>query len=672
MRTSPLSLGIALGLAIPLGCAETPGPVAPTPTATVAVAQNPPPAAGDLSPVAEPADIVGLLRWKNPGATLNGVTGCAGVPQQLGETNARLALSTGFGEAFEGVADAKQLSQVMSLDAPFDVVVALDPAARKFQGMVAFSIGLTSLERGKAAIEAVSPLTETSPGVWSFGGNKRRDLHCVIASSAGSTPARLVCGGREQDLQALGPYLARTVPTLPAPRADIHAELRYKPIDARFGSDIRRLLGFLPTGAQAYTINEPRFDRALVDAANALVEEGNALASDLDKVTLDVSVDPTNCVTASGALEMRGAASWLTGTLTERPDRSGPPPAIFLRAPKDADVAYYTRGTDPARYAGILRALRGLAEGAMAKNKIGSEADQKAVGDLIKMRLGKDTNTVFASGHIDAPQLKLAAGAEPTEQQIIDTVMNGYVGWHLIGFDEGPEAPSKVLKDLVALYGRKGLIDPLKKKMGHRDAAMLPTVKMVAAPPKLGRGALDAELKFEVPSKKKADSAKAKKDEKVTFSIHILLMADGKNTWLGVGANRDELVKRLLAAKSDAPASGQIATRAGLEPLRSGKAAGSGFASLSVLTKPLASALAMPALGNLGGPLVGDAAAALKNMPHKGETPIFFDRQVKGGDAPRAELNFTMAKGSFEDLGSLVMAALRIATNAGLIKPQTP
>ena len=74
MRTSPLSLGIALVLAIPLGCTETPAPVAPTPTSTVAVAQNGPPSSADLSPVAEPADIVGVLRWKSPGATLAGVT----------------------------------------------------------------------------------------------------------------------------------------------------------------------------------------------------------------------------------------------------------------------------------------------------------------------------------------------------------------------------------------------------------------------------------------------------------------------------------------------------------------------------------------------------------------------------------------------------------------------
>src|SRR5262249_11213934 len=72
----------------PLACGPAPEPAAPTaagtaapkaaPSATVAAA-----APLDLKPVAEPADLVGMLRWKSPDATLKHAASCAGVGAQL-------------------------------------------------------------------------------------------------------------------------------------------------------------------------------------------------------------------------------------------------------------------------------------------------------------------------------------------------------------------------------------------------------------------------------------------------------------------------------------------------------------------------------------------------------------------------------------------------------------
>jgi hypothetical protein len=233
----------------------------------------------------------------------------------------------------------------------------------------------------------------------------------------------------------------------------------------------------------------------------------------------------------------------------------------------------------------------------------------------------------------------------------------------MLGFDEGPEALTKLLKDVVAVYGRKGLIDPLRKEL-NRDAQALPAAKFVAAPRELGRGALDLELKFEI---------EAKRGEKaLAFALHVLLMADGKSTWVAVGANRDDLVKHLQKAKSGAPAGGTLAARAGLEPLRSGKAVSSGFLTLSMFTRGLSAILGNPAMtsqipGRMGASME-EIGRTLNNLPNKGETPIFVVSEAKQEAGPRTEFTLQVQKGSFEDLGLVLMTGARLANKAGLIK----
>jgi hypothetical protein len=674
MRTPPLAL-VASALLVSLaGCTETPTPAAPTPPVATVAADTAAPVAGDLSPVAEPSDVIGFARWKSPLATFGHIASCGGTPQVAIEVGSRAALDLVFSEAFRRVADGRALARAVNLDAPAASVVALDPSTRSFQAMAAFSIGLTGLDKARAAVEAKGSLAEIAPGLYRMSG-KVGDLVCAIGPSAGPAPAQLVCGGREKDLIALAPYLARTVPTLPPPASELHAELRFRPLEARFGGDIRNGLAFLPVAAQRYTIGEPRFDRAVIAAANALSAEGAALTGDLDKVTLDLGADPNACLTLSAALDLRGTASWTAETLALGGSHAGAPPAIYWRAPKDSDSAYYTRGGDPARVTRMLGVLRDLAEGGLARANVGSDDDRRALASLVRPMLGKDAHTVVAAGNA-AP----AAPAKPKDkanpQDAARNVMNAALGWYLVGIDEGPDAMSKWLKDFVGVYNRPSIRDALKKRLG-RDADVLPTLKLVAAPAKLGRGALDVEIKVEGPVKRKGDGEKKGKGDKVSLAMHVLLMADGKNTWVAVGVDRDALVSRLLAARSGAPDAGTIASRASLEPLRSGKAVSSGYVTLGVLTKALHN-LAGVVIADLG-PLsqelgmrklerytqqLEEVQRALGNLPNKGETPMFFRHTVAAGDAPHVQLDFSVQKGSVEDLGSILGTVARMAGGA--------
>lgn len=694
MRTSPHWMGLALLLAGPLACepaAPAVVPTAPAAPASTGVAVAVPPAY-DLAPVAEPVDVVGLARWKSPTVDLNNLGSCSNVPGGILDQLPRIGLGKAFQKSFRDQVDGAELASVVALDAPVDAVVTLDAGSRSPKPVFAVAVGLTSLDAAKHAAGAKGSLPEIVPGVWRIGDKERRGLSCAIVVSAGATPARLVCAEREKDVTLLAPYLTRTLPTQAPAASDFHLELRVAPIDARFGDQLRQQLRALPILAQTQaTIGEPDFDNALMASASALSDELGALVSDLDKLQIDATLDKATCLTSSTALQLRGKSSWLVNTMVDRADRSGPPPAIFWRAPRDASSVFYGRGSDPARYTEILRTLRAMLVGSMKKLGVGSDDDRKALADLVALPLSKDTNTVSASGH-SAPAAAPAAkgGAKPApakagapagrpgpSSRFAAGLAN--MGWYVVGFDDGADALAKQLKDLVAVYNRKGLHDPLKKALGE-DAIYLPTIKIVPAPAALGKGALDVEVKIDIPDDdaftdraaaametakpaKPAKPLKLAKNAKTTLTFHILLVSEGKAAWVGFGGNRDDVVKHMLMSKTGSPDTETIASRPGLEPLKSGKNMSGGFFTLNTFLKAFEGGLdsyenKSSGLGNLAG---GEAAVikqVISQIPNKGETPIFLTTTTTGGATPRAEMKVEMTKGSFEDIGSMVNQAM--------------
>jgi hypothetical protein len=349
--------------------------------------------------------------------------------------------------------------------------------------------------------------------------------------------------------------------------------------------------------------------------------------------------------------------------MSDQGARSGPPPAIFWRAPIDADSASYGLATDTARYGGIWKALRDIAEAKLSGAQVGSEAERRALAALIESPFGKTTNVVVASGHTHGLN-KPAPGARVSDADALDDLLNGYIGWTVLGVDEGAAASAKLIRDVAGLLGKKTITDPLNK---HLKGAALPVAKLVKAPRELGAGALDLELRFDV-------DPKSGTTKPVTFAVHVLLMPDGPRTWMGVGANRADLVAHLLAARTGAPDAGTLAARAGLEPLRAGKSVGSGFLTLSMFTRGIEASLGNPALLKLLTPRLAGSTAdlgrALRSMPNKGETPILvLSAAGPGGAGPRSEIALQMQRGSFEDVGVILMSGLRIANRARAATP---
>lgn len=659
-----------------LACGPSPAPVAPTAgqgevkAGPAQVAASP---AFDLSPVAEPADIVGVLRWSNPAATLSSIATCAGLPPALAETGAQAFSSGVLSELVSPSIDTDQLATVLALDAPVHLIVALDDSSKRGKPVAAVSFGLTSLERAKGALEAGAALTEVKPGMWKIGGKEPSSSSCFLAASAGSAPARLLCGDRDRDVTTLGPYLARTLPTLAPEARDLHGEVRFVPLSTKFGGMAKQQLGGLPILAQSQlSIGQPQFDRALTDAATGVQQELEALINDANKAVVDLQVDNQSCVNFTAALELRGQSSWLANTMADRAKRAGAAPELYWRAPKDSAGAFFDHGYDPAHYGGILKTLREMLEGWLEKEKIGKPADRKALADLLSLPINQGPS-VSAHGYADAPPAAAQAG-KPTPNEALDKMMGGFVGWNLFGFEEAPDALIKYVKNAVAAYNTPGL----RKRLPEIDVDPkdLPTVKTVQAPKELGKTSLAVEIQIvrDLPpldgDAGSTPAAKGKQKPKLTMTLHLLVMGEEKTTWVAFGHDKGDLLRRLATVKAGAPTAATLASRPGLEKLKTGKFAWGGFSTLAPITRtfqsvlstldqPGAAPVALPQEARIFG-------EALAKLPHKGEGLMFVTTQQQGGAAPRAEISINVSKPVLEDIGALVAAGLRMA---GITKP---
>lgn len=590
-----LTLSAVCGSVVACGSSPPADTAVPTPPGT-AVAKP----TLDLSPVPAPAGHFATVRLKNVEPLLRFAASKAmpGDPQ----AGVRMGVSELASKVLGQAANSKQMAEVVAVDAPIHVIAAIAGDASAPDAHVAVSVGLRSLDGARAAIRDAR---EIAPGQWAV---RDGDVPCLVAAAPGAVPARLVCGKDEASVVALAPYLVRTLGAEPAPAHDVAAELRFAPIDERFGRDVRRLLPQATMLARSeLAIGEPKFDKAVERAASGLANELGAWLADLDTLGVRGSMAPDGGADASVGLTFRGNTSWLAGTTADAAARQTQPPAMFWQLPSDAHGASWSSGWDAARWNDILAVLRDMAEGGLTKYSIGTPEDRKAITALLTVQPGVRPASVSANGASPAP-----AGDARTPQAEMDRMLRS-AGWYVIGFAEPADASVKWLKDLSAAYGKPSVQNAIKKQVSSKEAAMIPTIKSAAAPAALGQGA--AALEITVPNIEHGGA-------KVKGTLHVLVMADGNQHFVGLGADRDDVVKHLLAAKSGAPKEGTLASRPGLEALRAATATSGGFLTLRDLLSG-----SVTDLDDLRGGPDRDMArlrGAVDRLPNKGESPVLF------------------------------------------------
>lgn len=642
-RSSRLASLTVLG-ALPAlsSCGSPAAPATPSNAARIVsaapVTKEEPP---DLSPVAAPPELFALARFKKPQTAIETVGAWANFPFKLKDVLP---------------SELKGLENVVAWDAPLEAAAALDPLGegKVPEPLAVVSVGLTSLD---AAIEFVrakgQSVRRLRAGVYRVGDSD--DVSCAIGASLGSTPARLVCGHRNHDVDGLFNYATRGLPNEPLPSLDFQIELRLEPIKKKYEAELgsaRLLTGFLLREVQ---VDNPRFDRALSDVAYSLVDETTAFVHDLDKVRLDSNLDAQkNLINLRFDLKFAGQKSWLVQASSETLAMVEPPPDLFWQLPADSTAASFGVGWKPGRLKPIGHTLADLLDGYLESEKVPASLRDQATKS-IEALFELNTKQVRAQGEL----------AELPADALLAADYRVF-GWQLAAVEGDPKRLLTLFDGLTATLGSRDLARLLKQRIGV-EPALLPKFSAHGVQPKgfkpgakAYRMDIPPELfekyaknQINLPPPPLATKGKAKPVAK-SVPLSLIVAFDGERTWIGASPDEKALLKRLESLKD--PKSPVLRTRAGLDALKSTPRAAGGFLTLARFGGQLG------ALGSHD----ADGSKLITALPHHGETPILFSYDLSPS-GPEITTGFTVPRAAVEDLGALVPVLALMAGKHGSI-----
>ncbi len=600
----------------------------------------------DLSPVAAPKDLFLVGRFKDPGAAVDTITNWAGMPMDWRKLIAR---------------HQPDAARIVAMDAPVDIAAALNPTSvgQMPKPFAVVSVGLNSLDDAVAfARKQGEDVHEMSRGVYRVGADG--DVSCAVAASVGKVPARLVCGRHREDVDALLPYATRGLPNADLGQNDLHIELRAEPFRRRYARQLRELKTLaVPFVLKELSLDSPSFDRALADGVHGLGDEFIALVEDLDSIDIDGTIDKSKQqVVTTGAVKFRGDSSWTVHTMVDSAKRAGPPPDMFWKLPKDVASAGYGVSPNPSRYKGIARTAEELADGFMSHEQVPRRARDEAV-DAIEQLFKLEGAHVFARGAVTVPDDK-------TSNRKRDRLISS-VGWNVIGFDETPAKVKKLMSTLAKVYNDRQLRKLLDKQLGKKKQKLLPTLKVHGARARgIAPGSTEYDLTlpgslFESHHFHYGAAPRKKAAKKTTLKpviVSIVVMPEGKQTWVGISADKKALFQRLSQIHQGKDT---LASRPGLAQLKTSKAVSGGFMTLSGFTNGMRSDLRA-----VLGPSFSTALQKVFDaLPNHGETPISYTFMVdQQGHGVSLAWSMRAPKGVVADIGALVPAVLALKSQA--------
>lgn len=628
--------------ALALACGGAPPPAAqPTPAEQDTTDVDPKKSVGvdapPLTPVKAPARVFAVGRLQNPERILDAAETWSPVP---------------FKWRDELEKEEPGLLQVVNPAAPIDVIAALDEDGTaleepEIEWVVSFPLASLrgAIDFARKQGERVRRL---QPGMHVVGDN------CIAARSLGAAPARMVCSDEPEYVESLVEYATRGLPSEDLGQGDLVFELRAKPFQERYGREAKRFKGMAAIFIKdELKLGYPPFDRAMGDVASALIDEGVALIDDLDKLRVEAALDTKSLGTSfSATLAMRGKKSWTAQTFEAAGKGSGTPPDMFWELPKDSTTASWAIGTDAKRYEPLRDKLAELLDAYLRHEKVPASA-QKNITGLISKLWFTEGGSVYGMG-----PLKWQGTPKPDTPAFEREVMRTSLGWHVMGFEEKSTQLRGYLDHLVKAFNDPTLRRMLEKE--EPDIKKVPLIRAGFVPGLIGARKYELTVPSEAfdswhpPGAKKPAKAPA-------LPVVLILVPDGDVTWVGLSADQKLLVEKLKQAKEGAKAK-TLASRGGLEKLRSTKAVGGGYTTLqSLVDGGLQGMLTSLAAG--GGAPAG-IKEAFEKMPHKGATPIFFFSTV--GKGPSVRWEWSVPGAVFEDLSPLLKEAFNFAQGMGM------
>jgi hypothetical protein len=144
------------------------------------------------------------------------------------------------------------------------------------------------------------------------------------------------------------------------------------------------------------------------------------------------------------------------------------------------------------------------------------------------------------------------------------------------------------------------------------------------------------------------------------MKIHLLLMADGESTFVGLAADRDKLAKIMSGMKNGmkngAP---DLKSRNDIEQLRNERHVQAGVTSIAGLVGLSRWFIVERAMGPGDFRAVAELRELLERLPHKGRTPITAFGDVESGSEPRTAVRIHASPEALKDLGQLLMVLAR-------------
>lgn len=586
----------------------------------------------ELEPVAAPRELVARATWRDPARLLDTVAGW---------------MQPGLDWRALAAGPLEELSTVIDFTQPIDAAVALDPSQPdKPRAHFAIAAGLTS---HKAALDAFrargGPVDFVEPGVYSVQLDV--EAPCFVAAALGPSPARLVCSENRESLEALSPYLTRGEPSKTAAPTNLSVEVLAEPLWQRFGQQAEMLKSWLPLVVGELPVKDEALAATISVAARALADEAVLFLGDLSRLHLELDIaGNAQSLDLTVGSDYRTARSWLAQTAAESSAHATVPPDAYWILPADATVATHSAPVDPARTQGIWRVVGELLDGGLkhlGAGKAEREGWIKAYARVSELA----GPWVSANGMVPA-ELQ----AKPLDGKPIDEKerARARLGYKLFGVKDEGDIVGPLLERTVKLYEDPTLRKSLAQRYGV-DAAKLPLVKQRRSTQTIpGQGPTTLRTYELILPAALLDEARAKSPDAAanaapatgTVSVLVTSARSAPWTWVGISSYEKLLEEKLRSVYDPGARKATLATRAGLEPLRTERVAAGGFLTLAeiIASYPLDEQQAPGAL--------------LTALPNQGQTPmLFFARTTPEG--PKASAALNLPKAVFQDLGAVLL-----------------
>jgi hypothetical protein len=477
---------------------------------------------------AEPADLVAVGRLKSPGPSADKLGEWAGFPLPWQDL-----LASRFPD----------LQSLLAVNIPADFAVSLGAGSKSIPEIYGvLSLPLTDHARGVDALKSLGEPVSTDEA-----GHRYVSLtgstECTVARANGPAPARLVCGNHES-LTQLTPFVVSNLPQQAVGNSDLYAELRLLPIHARYAKRAPLIKMLVPMLLREASLQNPRFDAALADAAHGVTDDVMILINELDKLSLKLDLtEPSQEIVGEIALQFRGNKSFLPAAVSHAAKGPSSAPAAFWSLPATSVAASFTASSEPfQRLSGVTETLGELLAGGLEHAGLAS-----GVVDawLAEFKSTLNAGGSFVGGHVD----DTVDPAKPT--------LAAAVGCDLFGVEGDNGAVARLIESTVKVANDGKLRAELGKRSS--DVKKLPTIGIKAAPARLGLPAGSKLYTLTLPkdasqflARGHVGSELAKKQGPLTLSL--IVVKQDQRTWVGWGANDALLTASLKQVLSGATA----------------------------------------------------------------------------------------------------------------------